>query len=178
MFITIDYPASLAQIAIEHTLFALEIIPGQLPPIAHSPYRPEYDWLFTTERRIARELEPWLKPYRFELIGEKGILCEALANAFCHGHRKRYDLPIAITAILGKNGVLVSITDQGQGFDVDDVLKRVATGQPYYHIAGNGMDRLAQSVNFQVFFDQGGRRCNILHFFKETKQFKPNTARC
>ena len=176
MFIDAEYATILARIEPERPLLDLEIIPGQFPPIPHSPYRPGYDWLFTVERMVARTLEPWLKPFRFELIGDTGVLCEVLANAFCHGHGKRPDLPIAISATLGKKGILLSVSDQGPGFDVDDVLHCAASGRPYYLIAGNGMQRLAHSANFHVFFDHKGSRCNFLHFFSSDDW--PDLASC
>ena len=64
------------------------VIPRDFPDCPNSCYQPEYDWLFQYERQIAAFLAPWLRAYRYELIGEKGILCEALSNAFSHGHRK------------------------------------------------------------------------------------------
>ncbi len=66
-----------------------------------------YGWLFWYERKLARFLEPWLKEFRQEIIGEKGIICEALSNAYCHGHRKDPAKVIKVNVLMGEHGLII-----------------------------------------------------------------------
>jgi hypothetical protein len=83
------------------------VVPMDFPEHADSPYQPEYGWLFLYERQIVDLLERWLRPLRYELIGEKGILCEALSNVFCHGHHKDPRKPIVVRVWEGRQGLIV-----------------------------------------------------------------------
>lgn len=152
------------------------IIPGQIPEHPDSPYQAAYDWLFVYERQLAAFLEEWLRPYRFELIGEKGILCEALSNAFCHGHAKDPCKPIVLYVFKGKKGLLVRIKDSGEGFDVQTVYHRFCNNKHYYSTAGNGLRLMAQSRRFGVFYDATGTAFHLLYFFDGTLDLVPVSA--
>lgn len=169
MFVTADFDKILACIQEARPVLDVKMKPSEFPFEANSPYREGYDWLYVAEQYVMQSLDTWGRPLRFELIGDTGVLSEALSNAFCHGHQKRPDLPIAIQVFLGKKGFLISVTDQGPGFDVQDILSRVAQGKTYYQIAGNGMTRLRDSASFKIFYDHGGKRCNICHLFENTE---------
>jgi anti-sigma regulatory factor (Ser/Thr protein kinase) len=141
------------------------IVPAEFPHLPDSPYLPGYDWLYNYERRIAAFLEKWLKTHRYELIGEKGILCEALSNAFCHGHEKDPQKPILVRVILGKQGLIVQIKDTGPGFDVQGTYKRYHTKKRYYSTAGNGIRLMDQSPTFGVLHDATGTVFILVHLF-------------
>jgi len=144
------------------------LIPADAPEVHHSPYRNGYDWLFWYERKLAGFLEPWLKEYRYDLIGEKGILCEALSNSFCHGHNRESKLPISIKVYLGQRGVLVQIKDSGNGFAVDKIKKNFRFGKPYFHLAGNGLRRMARSAHFGIFYCSKGNTFHLVYYFDST----------
>jgi anti-sigma regulatory factor (Ser/Thr protein kinase) len=143
------------------------VVPEQFPEHADSPYQPEYGWLFIYERRIASFLEAWLRPFRYELIGGKGLLCEALSNAFCHGHHKDPRKPITVRVWVGNLGLIVQIQDCGPGFDVQGVYQRFLGNRDYYSTAGNGLRLMARSQRFGVFYDPTGRRFHLLYFFSD-----------
>lgn len=143
------------------------LIPEKSAPVVHSPYRPGYDWLFGYERKLARFLEPWLKKYRYELIGEKGLLCEALSNAFYHGHRKNAALPITVSIYLGGKGLIIRIKDAGSGFDLNTVFEKYARGKTYFHSAGNGLKLMNASKRFGIFYNHAGTAFHLLHLFGE-----------
>jgi anti-sigma regulatory factor (Ser/Thr protein kinase) len=103
--------------------------------------------------------------YRYELIGSKGLLCEALSNAFAHGNRKDPHLPIGVTIHQGTRGVVVRIKDSGKGFDIDGVLEEYSQGKSYYHTAGNGLRLMISSTVFHVFYTEGGTAFHLLHTF-------------
>lgn len=146
-------------------LFEDRLIPAKCPPVTNSTYRPEYDWLFAYEREIARRLEPWLKRFRYELIGENGIICEALSNAYYHGHQKDTSLPIYVKGFLGKKGLLLQIQDQGKGFDVSKLYESYRRGKAYFLIAGNGIRHMINSMTFAIFYENNGTAFQLLYFF-------------
>ena len=141
------------------------IVPAQVPECVNSTYRRGYDWLYRYERDIAGFLEPWLKPYRYDLIGEKGILCEALSNAFSHGHQKDPKQPILVHVYLGEHGLLVRIADSGAGFDVKNVMQRYFQKKHYYNTAGNGFHLMATSTKFGIFYNARGTVFHLLYAF-------------
>lgn len=141
------------------------IIPGDFPAAPNSPYAENYDWLFIYERRIAAFLEPWLKRFRYELIGHKGILCEALSNAFFHAHQKDSGKPIVVRVLLGKAGLMVDVEDCGPGFPVQNVYNRFCEKKCYFSSAGNGTRLMAENPNFGVFHSASGRIFHLLHLF-------------
>lgn len=150
-------------------LYKETIVPAEFPESMHSPYQPEYDWLFIYERRIAAVLKTWLRSHRYDLIGEKGLLCEALSNAFCHGHRKDPHKPIMVRAVVGNQGLVVRIRDCGPGFDVADIYARYKKNKTYYVTAGNGLRRMAESTDFGIFYDTTGNSFHLIYFFPESR---------
>ncbi|MEJ2038093.1 MAG: ATP-binding protein [Desulfosarcinaceae bacterium] len=153
-----------------------EVIPGNFPDCPNSLYRPEYDWLFQYERRIAAFLEKWLRPYRYELIGNKGILCEALSNAFSHGHRKDPGQVINVCVWQGEKGLLIEIRDHGKGFNIHETYSSYSSRKPYFNLAGNGLRLMAQSTRFGIFHHAGGTAFCMLHLFKENLRELPAHA--
>lgn len=131
----------------------------------NSPYKPEYEWLFMYERRLAGVIEPWTAHLRNKLIGEKGILCEALSNAFCHGHKKDPLVPIDVCVYLGKKGLIVRIKDTGPGFNLSQVKEQFAKGKTYFHMAGNGLRQMIESPDFHIFFTDQGTGFNLMYLF-------------
>ncbi len=141
------------------------VVPAKFPECVDSTYRAGYDWLYQYERDIAGFLAPWLKPYRYELIGEKGILCEALSNAFSHGHGKDPHKAINVEVFVGERGLLVRMEDSGKGFNVDHVCQSYFKKKIYYHTAGNGIHLMASSRRFGVFYSAVGATFHLLYAF-------------
>lgn len=165
MLLSITPQQALELIASSRQILKDRIVPAQFPAAPDSPYRPGYDWLYIYERRLASFLERWLKPYRYELIGENGILCEALSNAFFHGHDKDPEKPIVVRVILGDRGIIVQVKDTGPGFDVRKVYEQYKSQEKYYSKAGNGMRLMAGSSSFGVLHDSTGTVFFLVHVF-------------
>jgi anti-sigma regulatory factor (Ser/Thr protein kinase) len=165
MLLSITPEQALNLIASPKQILKDRVVPAEFPHNPDSPYKPGYDWLFSYERRIAAFLEKWLKPFRYELIGENGILCEALSNAFFHGHAKDPEKPIIVRVILGKQGLIVQVKDTGQGFDVRTVYNQFQNQKKYYSKAGNGIRLMAQSSSFGVLHDPTGTNFILIHLF-------------
>jgi anti-sigma regulatory factor (Ser/Thr protein kinase) len=177
MLLSITPEQALELIASPRQILKDRIVPADFPHSPDSPYRPGYDWLFSYERQIAAFLEKWLKPYRYELIGENGILCEALSNAFFHGHAKDPEKPIVVRVILGKQGLIVQIKDTGSGFDVQAVYGRYQTQKKYYSKAGNGIRLMARSSSFGVLHDTTGTIFFLVYLFDNTLDKLPSNLR-
>lgn len=176
MFLTINFQHALVILESPKLIREEMVVPADLPLHPDCPYRSGYDWLYRYERELLRFLAPWLSRYRYELIGEKGILCEALSNAFCHGHRKDPHLPIELRVFRGKKGLLVQIKDNGQGFYVEDVLNRYQKNKRYYCTAGNGFHLMASSTHFGIFYDRSGNIFHLLYLFDENLDTLPAFA--
>lgn len=145
-----------------------EVVPKDFPDCPNSLYQPEYDWLFQYERQIAAFLEKWLRPYRYELIGEKGIICEALSNAFSHGHRKDPFKVICVSIWQGDKGLLIEIKDSGEGFNIRETYDSFLQRKPYFALAGNGLRRMAASDKFGIFHNAGGTVFCMLYLFRNS----------
>lgn len=143
------------------------VIPKDFPQDPNSTYRSGYHWLYRYERDLARQLEPWLKSHRYELIGEKGILAEALSNAFYHGHRKNPKLPIEIRIYQGQNGIVVRIHDCGTGFSVKKIYSHYIKGKTYFHTAGNGFRLMSNSKHFGIFYNSLGTTFHMVYLFDQ-----------
>lgn len=163
MLIHLSFEQGLARIENHGVIHAETLVPAKCPTNPNSPYRAEYEWLFGVERTLARILSPWLETHRHELIGNQGLLCEALSNAFAHGNRKDPHRPIGIVIHKGRKGVVVRIKDSGDGFDVDGVMEEYSRGKAYYHTAGNGLRLMISSTVFQVFYTDAGTAFHLLY---------------
>ncbi len=165
MLINMSLEQGLTRIDSHGSLHDEVLVPAQCPASPNSPYRAEYEWLFGVERALARTLSPWLEGFRYELIGSKGLLCEALSNAFAHGNRKDPKRPIAITIYEGNKGLIVRIKDSGRGFNIDGVIDEYSRGKSYYHTAGNGLRLMISSTVFNVFYTDNGTAFHLLYTF-------------
>lgn len=177
MLLTIDLAEAERLIEAPVVVREDKIVPAEFPEFPDSPYRTGYDWLFIYERRIAGFLEKWLRPYRYELIGQKGILCEALSNAFSHAHHKDPQQPIGVKVVLGQRGIIVRIEDSGKGFNVSEIYQRYCKNKKYYYTAGNGLRLMSESDHFGVFYNRAGTAFHLLYFFKGSLQNLPSSVR-
>jgi hypothetical protein len=158
---------ALAAIGESEVLLDETVVPSSCPVVDHSPYRPEYGWMFRVERRVARAVESCLPDRRSELIGPGGLVSESLANAFLHGNRRDANRPISIHLLRGRRGVLLRIHDCGSGFDVGSKVASLHSGRQYFEVAGRGLRAMASSRTFRVFFGDRGSTLCLLHLFGE-----------
>ena len=165
MLLSIKFQEALSFIQSASRVRRDTVVPAKFPACVDSTYRSGYDWLYQYERDIAGFLAPWLKPYRYELIGEKGILCEALSNAFSHGHGKDPNKTINVEVFVGQRGLLVRMEDSGKGFNVDHVYQSYLKKKIYYHTAGNGIHLMASSSRFGIFYSAVGATFHLLYAF-------------
>lgn len=167
MLLLMNFEEALEMIGNGSQILHDTVVPKKFVSDPNSTYRPGYHWLYRYERDLARQLEPWLKAYRYELIGEKGILAEALSNAFYHGHQKDPKLPIEVKIYQGKKGLLIRIHDCGNGFDVKKIHSHYLKGKTYFHTAGNGFRLMADSERFGIFYNSHGTIFHMLYLFDQ-----------
>jgi len=167
MLIKLSIYEGLTQISRPELILDETVIPSRCTPNPNSPYKANYEWLFEYERKLCRFLKPWMSHLRYELIGDKGVLCEALSNAFSHAHGKDPDKLITVRVYKGEQGLLIRIKDCGNGFDVQFVIKQYAKGKTYYHTAGNGLHNMVISP-FDIFYTDNGAAFNLLYLFDKT----------
>jgi hypothetical protein len=144
-----------------------QVIPGHFRPCPESPYQPGYDWLYRYEQTMAQFLESKLKSNPTELIGEKGLLHEALSNAFCHGHHHDRLTPITVSVLQGDKGFIIQIADRGKGFNLQKVYKHYRKKRRYLTTVGNGIRQMAETHRFGVFYNPKGNQVHLLCLFND-----------
>lgn len=167
MLLDLSEERALRLIGRSEVLLEEDLVPARYPTAPNSPYRRGYDWLYHVERKLIRLLRPWLADHRMALFGEHGLISEGLSNAFCHGHGRNPQSPIHLMIRLGEAGILVRIHDTGQGFHVRRTLKRFHDGKAYFSVAGNGIQRMAESQDFGVFFNASGNVFSLMYLFAD-----------
>ncbi len=165
MFLSLTPDTALVLLSEVKLVFDETITPRTCPCASHSPYLPEYGWLFLFERKLARFLDPWMKEYRSELIGSGGIVSEALSNAYCHGHKRNPTLPITIQVYQGKHGIMLQIKDTGNGFNIDTMVSKFLDNKNYFYNAGNGIKRMFNSKTFGIFYGDCGTSFHLIFMF-------------
>jgi hypothetical protein len=147
------------------TLKTDQVIPGHFRPCPESPYPPGYDWLYRYEQTIAKFLASKLKSLPSDLVGAKGLLHEALSNAYCHAHHQDRLKPITVSILLGNNGFIIQVTDCGKGFNLQKVYKHYRKKRRYLTTVGNGIRRMAEAHQFGVFYNPKGTQVHLLYLF-------------
>lgn len=170
MILDISLSEALTHLGPYYIAFGERIYPNEFPIASNSPYRPGYDWLFLFERKLARLLDQWIEKYRWDLIGEKGLISEALSNAYCHGNSRNKRMPIDVYVYVGENGLIVHIEDSGSGFNVERVLNDYWKKRVYFNQGGNGIRLMMDSKIFGAFYDKGGCAFCLMYVFDEEIQ--------
>ncbi|HZI64022.1 MAG TPA: hypothetical protein VFE44_04530, partial [Thermoanaerobaculia bacterium] len=83
-------------------------------------------------------------------------LRSALGNAHKRGNRGDAAKSISVETVLTRKGALLGITDQGEGFDVADVLGHRRKNQRYFAHRGAGFSRFDRADSI-VTYENGGR---------------------
>lgn len=85
----------------------------------------------------------------------------AMGNAYKHGNQKRHDKRIRMEAFVTTRGVFLSLSDQGDGFDVPKVLDNFRNNRSYATFQGAGFKVFDFSRSW-VSFSNGGRTFLLL----------------
>lgn len=141
------------------------VVPSGVESRATHQYSPRYAWMFSYEKRLRDRVQEALGrplgPVERVLFGADGVLSEALSNAFVHGHGRDPDRPIEVGCLVGSRALAFSIRDSGAGFDSGEVLKGLAGGGTYFHLAGNGLRALHGQPGVIASYTEGGTVLNL-----------------
>ena len=143
-----------------------QVIPGHFRPCKDSPYGPGYDWIYRYTLKIGNFLEQQLHPHHMELIGERGLLYQALSNAFCHAHHKDPLKPITVNVMQGRIGLIIRASDSGKGFKVQKIFKHYTKNKRHFTSVGSGIRLMASSPHYGIFYNQKGTQINFLYLFE------------
>jgi len=146
--------------------FEDHVVPENVELVSNTRYSPRYAWMFSYEKslrnRIFESLGKRIPALERLLFGVGGVFSEVLSNAFVHGHQRNPAKGIRIRWAVGPTRVLLSVSDQGEGFDVARILDLHAKGKNYFHFAGNGLKSLKNDNHISASFSDGGRTLCLL----------------
>ncbi|MDO8555590.1 MAG: hypothetical protein Q7R96_00260 [Nanoarchaeota archaeon] len=86
---------------------------------------------------------------------------EVLCNAFLWGNKGQKDSCVQVKVFEGKNGRLLQVIDQGDGFDYGDVIKKFQAGEVFWHHQGNGSRTLASNPLVHLCYAHHGSSANL-----------------
>ncbi|MGH7600427.1 MAG: ATP-binding protein [bacterium] len=83
-------------------------------------------------------------------------LKKGLGNAYKWGNRKDPDKQITVEVVATKTGALITIADEGDGFDIDGILRRFQGDGQYFSHGGSGFEHFNRAQSLISYAD-GGR---------------------
>lgn len=149
---------------------AESVVPCRVELLPNNTYALNYAWMYSFEKQLKYRIEELSNKklsYSQEktLFGPGGAVSEGLSNAFAHGHKKDPRKAIDIWVCVSRRGLGFTISDQGEGFDYQAILRRYQSGESFYLIAGNGFSNLYNSTELVASYTQAGTRLGILYLF-------------
>ncbi|MBI4452456.1 hypothetical protein HY637_03440 [Candidatus Woesearchaeota archaeon] len=86
----------------------------------------------------------------------------ALENAFYRGTKVPFIHPVTIRYFSGGSGVIVQVNDHAAGFNFEEVLRKVGSGERYFKREGHGF-RTYGMDHLEVSFQNNGAIVNIMY---------------
>lgn len=83
-------------------------------------------------------------------------LKKGLGNAYKWGNKRDTARNITVEAVLTTAGAVVSISDEGQGFNAEDVVSKIHRAEHYFTHGGSGFRRFAKTKS-SISYADGGR---------------------
>jgi anti-sigma regulatory factor (Ser/Thr protein kinase) len=84
------------------------------------------------------------------------LLKKGVGNAYKWGNRKDPSKTITAEVIVTRLGAVVSIVDEGDGFDVEGILRLFYADRPYYMHGGSGLRHFHKTRSL-ISYAEGGR---------------------
>src|SRR3989338_1126802 len=112
--------------------------------------------------RLYDNIDMVLRTFTISHVQLDRLLHELIYNAICHGNQFAKELKIAVKIFDGPTGYIVSIEDQGKGFDIKEVLSK-----GLYERGGVGMLDLQNSP---FYWDFQGSQLNLLNVHNPAKK--------
>jgi len=82
-------------------------------------------------------------------------LKRALGNAFKHGNMEDPSKSIYLELVLTRRGALITVSNEGDGFDTAHVVNGLRRGEHYFHHAGGGFQAFEAASSLVSFSDRG-----------------------
>ena len=138
---TLDDPADpdFAQLDEVRLVMAARTRTELLAPLARAFARRYAD---VTPERLLRDVERPLK--------------KAIGNSYKRGNQGDPEKQIRVEVTATRAGAVVSVTDEGEGFDVAELVSRFQRGEVYWTHHGGGFESFHHSESF-VSYSNGGR---------------------
>lgn len=89
-------------------------------------------------------------------------LKKGIGNAYKWGNRRDLTKQITVEAVITKTGILVAISDQGEGFDVNGTLRQFYRGERHYTHGGSGFRQFTKTASLISYANEG--RTLLLRF--------------
>jgi len=90
------------------------------------------------------------------------LMHELMANAILRGNEKKPDLKVSVDVFLGRNGWILTIKDQGVGFDYETVLR---TGEHCFN--GQGLKMLKERDDIDFNYEDKGSTINLMVLYEK-----------
>jgi hypothetical protein len=92
-------------------------------------------------------------------------LKKAVGNAYKWGNRRDASRRITVAAVVTPAGAVVSVSDEGEGFDAQAILEGLRGGRRYFTHGGSGFDHFERSRS-KISYGDGGRTL-LLRFLRD-----------
>jgi hypothetical protein len=102
------------------------------------------------------------------------LLKKAVGNAYKWGNHKDPAKRIRVEAVATRTGILVAISDQGEGFDVPGIVGQFRSGKHYFTHGGSGLKHFDRTKSL-ISYANGGRTL-LLRFLCVLEPGKAMTA--
>lgn len=94
-----------------------------------------------------------------DFVAPVGTLLE---NAFWHGNENNPDLPVILQVQEGEKGHVLTIGDQGQGFDYGTTINKAKAGEKYFKNLGAGI-REVNRWKWDIVYSPPGNVVHVLY---------------
>jgi len=132
-----------------------------------------------TREELLAQLEPPLRR-RFRKVAKRHLeddltrpIHKAVGNCERRGNRGDPTKWFAADVVVTGRGAVVAVSDQGDGFDVEQVVRRFADGERYFERRGQGIAHFARTSSLVSYADGG--RTWLLRFLSDPEPGDPLT---
>ena len=80
---------------------------------------------------------------------------KGLGNAHKWGNKRDTDKKVIVEAVFTKTGAVVSISDEGEGFNAEDILSKIDRAEHYFAHGGSGFHHFAKTQSLVSYTDEG-----------------------
>ena len=95
---------------------------------------------------------------KYKIRNVNGSVNRAIGNAVRHGK-----FPVDVRILIGQNSqTLVTVKDQGQGFDHQSMVAKFFAGEKYFDHHGRGTQTYSENQHSKICWHDGGQTISLL----------------